>query len=189
MPSPPLVVISMLRGVNLARHHRIRMDALRALYESLGFDGVQTYIQSGNVIFRTGTRDLTRLARRIETAFEQAFGFHSDVILRTTAEMREVIAGNPFASQPGLEPAKLVVTFLATEPPDGAQQKIEAIPTSPEELRLRGRELYIYFPNGMGRSKLPLTQIGKALGSPGTARNWNTVLKLLALAEKLESTR
>ena len=98
------VLISMLRGVNVGPHNRIKMDALRAVYESLKFETPRTYVQSGNVIFRTDERDLLRLAMRIEDGIENKFGFCPDVILRTAAEMRDVIARNPFAKRRGIEP-------------------------------------------------------------------------------------
>jgi len=148
------VVISMLRGVNLGSHNRIKMDALRALYESLKLRDPQTYIQSGNVIFRTEERDLAELAKRIEDGIEQKFGFRSQVILRTTSEMRDVIARNPFAKRRGIEPSKLLVTFLASDPGPEDRDKLLKLKTDPEELKIDGHELYIYFPNGMVRPKL-----------------------------------
>lgn len=177
------VIVAMLRAVNLAGHRRIKMDALRAVCESLGLKGAQTCLQSGNVVFRSDARDLVKLSKKIEGAIEREFGFRSEVILRTTAEMREVIARNPFAGRPEIHPGKLLVTFLARDP---AREQVRNIKTNGEELRLDGRELYIYFPNGAGRSKVSAAAIERALKTPGTARNWNTVRKLLAMAEKLE---
>src|SRR3954471_23524170 len=109
------VVISMLRGVNLGKR-RVKMDELRALYESLGLRDVANYVQSGNLVFRTKESDLGVLARRIETAIEKKFGFFAAVILRTTAEMRDAVSRSPFAARPDLHPSKLLVTFLNSEP-------------------------------------------------------------------------
>jgi uncharacterized protein (DUF1697 family) len=181
------VIVSLLRGVNLGSHNRIKMDALRALHESLGLRDVQTYVQSGNVIFRTKDRDLVRLRARIENGIERTFGFRPGVILRTTFDLRDVIARNPFAARDGIDPAKLLVTFLASEPAPEARDKVLAIPAHPEELRIHGRELYIYFPNGLARPKLSLARVEKTLQTSGTGRNWNTVRKLLEIAEKLEA--
>ena len=183
------VGISLLRAVNLASHNRIKMEELRALHESLGLREVQTYVQSGNVIFRTGERDLLRLSRRIENAIERKFGFRPDVIIRTTSELRNVIAQNPFASRRGIDPSKLLVIFLATDASPEAREKILSIKADPEELRIDGRELYIYFPNGLARPKLSAALIEKTLKIPGTGRNWNTVRKLLEMAEKLEASK
>jgi len=178
-------MIALLRGVNVGGHNMIKMDSLRALCESLGHCDVQTYVQSGNVIFRTKERDITKIARKVEDAIEKKHGFRPDVVLRTTAEMREVIARNPFAKRKGIEPGKLIVTFLDSEPPAEAKVAVQALKPDPEEIRMNGRELYIYFPNGSGRSKLvPL--LSRALKNKGTGRNWNTVVKLLEMAEKLD---
>jgi uncharacterized protein (DUF1697 family) len=178
------IVISMLRGVNVGGHNCIKMDALRTLYESLGLQHPQTYVQSGNVVFRTKERDLARLARKIEDAIERAFGFRPSVILRTSSDLREVIAKNPFAKRPGIEPAKLLVSFLAADPGEELPDKIRQIKADPEELKIEGRELYIYFPNGMGRSKLP-PLLERATKQSATGRNWNTVTKLLKMAEEM----
>jgi uncharacterized protein (DUF1697 family) len=179
------VLISLLRGVNLAGHRKVKMDHLRALYGSLGFDGVQTYINSGNVLFRTAERDLTRIRKRIEDAIEKACGFRCDVVLRTPADLRGVIARNPFAARTGMEPSKMAICFLAGDPSAAARKELRAIDTAPEELHIDGRELYIYYPNGMARPKLSLPQVEKTLLTSGTSRNWNTVRKLLEIAEKL----
>ncbi len=182
------VIISMLRGVNVGGHNKIKMDALRALYESMKLREAQTYVQSGNVIFRTDERDIARLAKRIENGIERKLGFRPDVILRTATEMREVIARNPFAKRRGIEPSKLLVTFLGSDPGAEAREKILQIKCDPEELRIEGRELYIYFPNGIGRSKLSWAGLEKTLKTPGTARNWNSVTKMLEMAENLEAS-
>ena len=102
------------------------------------------------------------------------------------SELKDVIARNPFAGREGIEPNKLLVTFLAADPGDEARAKVRAIRTNAEELWADGRELYIYYPDGMGRSRLTLTVIDRALKTSGTGRNWNSVTRLLELAEKLE---
>jgi len=182
------VAISMLRGINVGGHKSIKMDSLRAIYESLGLRDAQTYVQSGNVVFRTAARDLAPLAKRIESKIEQTFGFRPGVIIRTLSELREVIRRNPFAKRQGIEPGKLLVTFLNADPGREACEKMLGIKTDPEELRMEGREVFVYYPNGMGRSKLSHAIIEKTLKTPGTGRNWNTVTKLLEMAEKLESS-
>src|SRR2546427_789062 len=113
--NPVPAVISMLRGVNLGSR-RIKMDALRDLYESLGLKDPQTYVASGNVVFQTKERDLARLTARIEAAIEKTFGFSSDVLLRTAPEMKDVIARNPFAKRRDINPGKLLAVFLAADP-------------------------------------------------------------------------
>jgi len=183
------VIISMLRGVNVGGHNKIKMEALRALYESLKLRDAQTYLQSGNVIFWTDERDLAGLAKRIEDGIERKFGFRPDVILRTAAEMKEVVARNPFAKRRGIEPGKLLASFLASDPGEEARENVRQMKCDPEELRIEGRELYIYFPNGMGRSKLSLAKLEKTLKTAGTGRNWNSVTKMLEMAEKMEASQ
>jgi uncharacterized protein (DUF1697 family) len=182
------VIVSMLRGVNVGGHKKIKMEALRALYESLKLRDAQTYVQSGNVIFRTDERDMSRLAKRIEDGIEKKFGFRPDVILRTAAELKEVVARNPFAKRRGIEPGKLLVSFLASDPGEEGREKIGQMKCDPEEMRIEGREIYIYFPNGAGRSKLNWAGLGKMLKTPGTGRNWNSVTKMLEMAGKLEAS-
>jgi len=181
------VIVSMLRGVNVGGHNQVKMDALRNLYQSLGLRQAQTFIQSGNVICTTKTCDLAGLAKHIEDAIERSFGFRCGVILRTASELRDAIARNPFAARPGIDPAKLLVTFLAADPDPLGRDKVLAMNAAPEELRIDGRQVYIYFPNGMARPKLPWALIGKTMKAPATARNWNTVRKLLEIAERLEA--
>ena len=176
-----MTIISLLRGINLASHNRIKMDALRAVYESLGLRHPQTYVQSGNVVFRSEARDLARLARRIEDAIERSFGFRPGVILRTAQEMKEVIARNPFAGRKGIEPNRLLVGFLAGDPSAEAREKLLGIKADPEEVRIHGREIYVYYPNGMARPKLSWATIERTLGTSATGRNWNTVQKLLEM--------
>jgi uncharacterized protein (DUF1697 family) len=179
-------IISLLRGINLGGHRKIKMDELRILYETLGLEEPKTFIQSGNVVFRSKERNLTRLAKRIEEAIERKFGFRADVILRTASEMKEVVRKNPFAKRRDIVPSKLLVTFLANNLPTEVQEKLGKIEADPEEVRTERREIYIYFPDGMGRSKLTPV-IGRILQNTGTGRNWNTVIKLLEMAKSLEA--
>src|SRR5260370_3249029 len=171
------VIISMLRGVNVGGHNKIKMEALRAVYESLKLRGAQTYVQSGNVIFRTDERDRARLTKRIEEGIERKFGFRPSVILRTTAEMREVVARNPFAKRRGIEPGKLLVSFLASAPGEEGREKVRQMKYEPEEMRIDGREIYIYFPTGAARSKLPRAVLGKMLKTQVTGRHCNSMTK------------
>ena len=181
------VIVSLLRGVNVGGNHLIRMDALRALCAPLGFQHSLTCLQSGNLIFKTAERSLARIETLLQDAIESDFGFRPRVIARTAADIRAVIANNPFGAQAAAHPSRLLVIFLAGVPDRAAAQKLQAISVAPDEFHLAGRELYAYFPNGIGRSKLSPTLIEKTLDTQGTGRNWNTVAKLLAMAEQLES--
>lgn len=179
------VYIALLRGVNLARNNRMKMEDLRAVFESLKLRDVQTYIQSGNVVFRAPEQNTAKLATRIEAAIEKAFGFRPPVILRSRDEWREAIARNPYAGRAEIEPNRLLVHFLAAEAGEAAGAKARSLPAAPEELHVFQRELYIYYPNGMARPKLSMAAVKRALGVTGSGRNWNSVLKLLELAERL----
>jgi uncharacterized protein (DUF1697 family) len=181
------VIISMLRGVNLLGHNRIRMEELRALYQSIGLRDAETYVVSGNVVFRTKAQNLPALGKRIENAIERNFGFRPRVILRTPSELRDVVARSPFRSRRDIHPSKLLVTFLENHPAAEALEQVRKIKTDPEELHVDGREVYIYFPDGQGRSKLSWVTVEKKLKTSGTGRNWNSVTKLLEIAERLEA--
>lgn len=176
------VVIGLLRGVNVGGHNQISMEKLRAICVSLGLRNPQTYIQSGNVVFGTAARDLAKLAVRLESAIDDQLGFRPSVILRTADELRKIGELNPFAKRPDFNPAKLAVFFLVETPAADLRSKLAAIKVGPEEIQSDGQELYIYFPDGMGRSKLPPV-LDRILRMPATARNWNTVNKLLEMAD------
>src|SRR6266853_827154 len=182
------VIISMLRGINVGGHNKIKMDALRALYESRKLQDSQTHVQSGNVIFRSDESDIARVTKRLEEGIARKFGFRPSVILRTVAEMKDVIARTPFAKRRGIEPGKLLVSFLASDPGEEGREKVRQMKCDPEEMRVDGREIYIYFPNGAGRSKLRWAELGKMLKTQGTGRNWNSVTKMIEVAEKLEAS-
>jgi len=183
------VVISLLRAVNVGGHASIKMADLRGLYESLRFKDVQTYVQSGNVVFRTDEKDLPKLSKRIQAGIEKRFSVKPEVMVRTTEEMRDIVARNPFRKRRGIEPGKLLVYFLETELSANACAELRALPLASEELIPSGKELFIYFSNGMGKSKLPWGRLEKICAAPGTGRNWNSVTKLLAMAEALDSKK
>jgi len=171
--------VAMLRGINVGGHNMVKMDALKALHESLGFKGVRTHLQSGNVVFQAKSAD----AARIEHAIQKTLHMELTVVIRTAAELRQALKANPLPDRVS-DPSAYVIAFLSAQPEDPAA--LDAY-TGPEEMRLLGRELYIYYGEGMGRSKLTNTLIERKLGVKATARNWNTVTKLLELCEALDS--
>jgi uncharacterized protein (DUF1697 family) len=171
--------IALLRGINVGGKVKLPMAQLRDIVASVGGDDVQTYIQSGNVVFTHAARSAPKLTAELEAAILAATGFDIAVMLRTAKDLAEVIEHNPYDAT---DPTKVHVVFLATAPGPGALDRIDAARFAPEEMTLRGRELYLYLPDGMGRAKLPpqLGKIGPKVGA--TARNWRTVLKLADLA-------
>jgi len=175
------VVISLLRGINVGGKHMVPMADLRELYTSLGMTDVATHLQSGNVVCRAA-RPVT--AKRFEDAIEERFGFRVSVVQRTAAEMRDVVARNPFPND--TDPAKLLVVFLAADPGDEARRRVvDVAAPAPEDLRASGRELFIHFVNGLARPKLSTAAVERAIGVPGTGRNWNTVRKLAEMSTAL----
>ncbi len=157
------------------------MEALKGIYRSAGLEDPRTLLQSGNVVYRTDASDLGEIGRRVESAIEKSFGFRPAVIQRTAGEWRSAIAANPFGRD--VDGSKLLVTFLAAEPPDGAEERLHSSYSGPEQIRVIGREMFVYYPDGMGRSKLTPATVDKALRVTGTGRNWNTVKKLMDLAD------
>jgi len=177
-------LVSLFRGINVGGHQTIRMDALKELYTSLGFKDIVTYIQSGNIVFTSDDADLSQLPGRIEDGFAQKFGFHAKVMVRTSAEFRDIVDNNPFQNQPMKESKWVVVMFLAARPDSRAQEDLQKTYVGPEELCIIGQEVYIYYPNGIGRSKLTNTFLEKKLKTAGTGRNWNTILQLQKLIQR-----
>ncbi len=179
------VYISLLRGINVGGNKKIKMADLRALYESLGFTDVSTLLQSGNAVFKSDPADTTDLARQIEDAIEDKFGFHCDLFVLTVDQFRAAFEKNPFTDDDH-EGSKLLVTFYQETPTDAMMQKLHDTHDGSETIHLVDDVLYIYFPDGMGRSKLANKTLGQAIKISGTGRNWNTMVKLLALADGLE---
>lgn len=167
--------VAVLRGINVGGHGKVPMGELRKVCEAIGFADVRTYIQSGNVVFRT---DIEDAEERLSAEILRVFGVKTFTVLRTVEELREIVQGNPF---PAVEPTKLVVSFLQKEPVSG----LDGIATEPEEVKVSGRNMYIHFPVGQGNSKFPMAKVERALGTAGTARNWNSVLALLRMAEEI----
>jgi uncharacterized protein (DUF1697 family) len=181
------VVVCMLRGINVGGHNIVKMEALRALCSALKFRNPQTYVQSGNVVFETTEADSETVSKKLEKAFAKEFGFQPTIILRTAAEIRSAMERNPFAGRSKIEPDKLLVSFLARDPGDAVREKVREFKSEVEEIRIDGREMYIYFPNGMARPKFSWAALDKLLQTPATGRNWNSVTKLLQMAETLEA--
>jgi uncharacterized protein (DUF1697 family) len=176
--------VSLFRGINVGGHHGVRMGELKAMYEDLGLQDVLSYIQSGNVVFKSVDADVARLRRQIEGGFEERFGFHAEVFVRSSAEFRVIFEKNPFQSQQSKESKWVVVLFLAARPDDTAQEDLLRTYVGPEEIFFTGEEAFIYYTNGIGRSKLSLSLMEKKLKTFGTARNWNTILQLQKLIEQ-----
>jgi uncharacterized protein (DUF1697 family) len=166
--------VALLRGINVGGRTKVSMTALRQLFEAMGYRDVVTYIQSGNVVFRTTKKDA---AAAVEKRIKARYGLNVTVIPRTPPELRRIAKGNPF---PKADTSRLHVVFLAGKPKAGATLDPDRSPA--DEFRVKGREVYLHLPNGAGRTKLTLDYLERRLGVAGTQRNWNTLLKLVELA-------
>ena len=181
------IFVSLFRGINVGGNRIVKMPDLKALHEALGLQNVVTYIQSGNVIFTSDTTDTTQLERDIEAAFSEKFGFHSHVVVRSLSDIQALIANTPFQNSLDKEAKWIAVLFLSTHPADNALAEIRKAYSGPEEIVISGKDVYLYYPEGVGRSKLTSALLDKKLQTHGTARNWNTVLKLQELSVSLSS--
>ena len=173
--------VALLRGINVGGNKMIAMADLRAALTKAGFSNVRTLLQSGNVVLDAAAASPAKLESQLEAQIEKRFSLDVEVHVRSAAELAAVIAGNPFAAEAERDPSHLLVTFFKA-PLDAAKVKAtQAAIVGPERLQADGRHLYMVFPEGIGRSKATVV-VGKMLGPGGTARNWNTVQKLAALA-------
>jgi len=170
--------VALLRGINVGGHRKVRMEDLRAWVAAAGARDVATYIQSGNVVFAHPARSSTKLADELAAAIAKASKLEIGVVVRSVDEWAQVIARQPFADA---EDAQLHVAFLAAAPPADALAALDATRFAPEAWRLVGRELYLYLPDGMGRSKLAAAIARPKALATATARNWRTVLQLHAM--------
>ncbi len=172
------IYVSMLRGINVGGHKRIKMDQLRRSFEDLGFEQVQTYIQSGNVVFKAGKLSTVKLCNKIEKQILSDFGFPVPVISRSIDEMTKTIEGNPFLSERGVDQEKLHVMFLSEAPAPAALKKLADLTAAPDQCRASGREIYFYLPNGVSQSVLMKSPVDRILSVVTTTRNWKTVNSL-----------
>ncbi len=172
--------VALLRAVNVGGTW-IKMAELIKLIESLGFQNVATYIQSGNVIFSSKDAG-PKCCDVIAAALEKHVGRSVDVILKSAKELAAVAAQNPFLGQPGVDPTKLHVTFLKEKPAKAALAKLAAVDAGADSFHANGSVLYVHAPGGYGRTKLSNAAIERALGIPGTTRNWKTVQALIQLS-------
>jgi uncharacterized protein (DUF1697 family) len=172
--------IALLRAVNLGPVNRVKMADLRALLEREGYEDVQTLFQSGNVVLTSAKRPDT-VAREMERLLADELGVDTAVVVRTRDELAGVIERNPIA-EADEQPKRCQVSFLAEEPDAPAVKRMAELDVAPERFAVSGREVYAWHPDGLQRSKLARA-LGEGLGVTATARNWNTVTKLLELAD------
>ena len=173
--------VALLRSVNVAGHGRLAMDELRASFGALGYSDVTTYIQTGNVLFSTGSKSETGIAAAIEQRLAEDFGDAPAVIIRSVPDLLRVGSASPYAKA-GADPARHHVTFLVTRPSKAALDAFALPPSGRDELVVDGKEVYVHTPDGYAETKYTGTFLERRLGVVSTTRNWNTVTKLCALA-------
>jgi uncharacterized protein (DUF1697 family) len=178
----PSTYIALLRGINVGGHKIIKMDELRKAFEELGFEGVATYVQSGNVVFKASKTVSDDLPRKIEEMLLRRFSMSVPVIVRTAEEVGEVLRNNPFLKERGIDVSRLHVTFLSHTPQKTAMKGLDAIAAGPDRFHGRGQEIYLHCPNGFGGTRLSINAFEKVLAVGATTRNWNTVNKLYEMA-------
>jgi uncharacterized protein (DUF1697 family) len=178
--------IAFLRAVNVGGHHAVKMDALRQLFESLGYSNVETFIASGNIVFETTSRNAQILEREIENRLREALGYEVATFIRTDAELAAIANYKPF-SQSDLDwAAALNIAFLADELDDKSSQKLTALRTDIDDFHVHGREIYWLCRKRQSGSKISNAVLEKALGQRSTLRGANTVKKMAAKYSSLK---
>jgi uncharacterized protein (DUF1697 family) len=175
--------LALLRGINVGGRALVSMPDLRAALEARGHDDVRTYIQSGNVIFRSRSRSVARTRAELEQTIAEEFGLPVAVILRTPAQLATIVNRNPFVGAGADVARQLHVAVLAERPSRQAIAQLDPNRSVPDEFVVSDREIYLRCPNGIGKSKLTNDYFERRLGTPATMRNWRTITELLRLCE------
>lgn len=175
--------VAWLRGINLGGRNRLPMKQLRGLFEEEGCEDVRTYIQSGNVAFRCAPALARRIPELIEDSVTERFGLDVPVVLRSSSELAEAAANNPFLTA-GADERALYMMFLSEEPASDDVEELDPNRSPGDAYVVRGREVYLHCPNGVARSKLTNDFFDRRLGTKSTSRNWRTIRKLLEMVGK-----
>ena len=176
------VYIALLRAINVGGHGKVAMADLRTMLAELGFADARTILNSGNLVFRGAGQSGRELEALLELGAADRLGLRTDFMVRAAPEWSDLIAANPFPDEAASDPGHLVAMALKGSPSEQSVEALRAAITGPEAVHVAGDNAHITYPDGIGRSKLTNTVIESRLGVRGTARNWNTVLKLAELA-------
>jgi uncharacterized protein (DUF1697 family) len=174
--------IALLRGINVGGHRSVGMTDLRTFLTQLGFEDVRSLLQSGNLVFQSRARTGAELERFLEAEAVKRFAIEIDFLIRTPDEWKSIIRQNPFRKEAELNPAQLVVHLLKSPPSAEQVTALQEDIKGPELVHAKGKQLYAFYPDGQGRSRLTNAVIERKLGRC-TGRNWNTVLKLATLSK------
>jgi uncharacterized protein (DUF1697 family) len=170
--------VALLRSINLVSHKRVDMNDLREVCSGLGLVQVRPLLQTGNVIFESASRPTTKIEQRLKTAAAERLALDTDFFVRTADEWKAIVAGNPFREAAHRDPAHLLVVFLKDAPDTTHVEALQAAIKGRERVATHGRQAYIVYPDGIGRSRVTSSLIEHKLATRGTGRNWNTVLKI-----------
>ncbi|HTA60973.1 MAG TPA: DUF1697 domain-containing protein [Bacteroidia bacterium] len=177
--------IAILRGINVSGHKLIKMDALRKLFDSMGFKNTKTYIQSGNVVFQGKQAKTQDLEKKIASSILKEFSFEVPVLVKDANELEVVLKNNPFINKRKEDVTKLHVTFLSAEPEKANIDKIKEGNYAADEFIITGKTVYLFCPNGYGNTKLSNTFFENKLKVTATTRNWKTINELVTMAAEL----
>lgn len=173
--------VALLRAVNLGPHNKVAMVDLCRVFADAGMRDAKALLQTGNVLFTSAVSSPVKMERALEAAASKDLGLQTDVFVRTAGEWEALVDANPFPKEAGSDPSHLVVMTLKDAPAAGAAAALQRAIRGRETTRVVGRHAFIVYPDGIGTSKLTNAVIERALGTRGTGRNWNTVLKIAAL--------
>jgi len=173
--------IALLRGINVGGHKKVDMGDLRKLVARMGLEDPQTLLQSGNLVFRSKARSTGKLEQLLEIEVEKHVSVETLIFVRTAQEWQSLVALNPFPEEAERDPGHLAVMFFKEAPDPAAVKALQKRITGREIIRTAGRQGYVTYPDGFGRSRLTLPAIESGLKTKGTGRNWNTVMKLAAV--------
>ena len=171
--------VAFLRGINLGKR-KLPMKDLCAMFEAAGCERVRSFIASGNVVFAASAAVAKKVPAQVEAAIVKKYAFESPIVLRTADELREAFEHNPLL-EPPIDPKLIYLGMLAKTPTKAALAKLEPDRFAPDVFVVRGRDIYLRYPNGIARSKLTNAYLDARLGMPSTLRNWNTIGKLVEM--------
>ena len=170
--------IALVRGINVGGHAKVSMSDLRGMVTRMGFRDPQSLLNSGNLVFRSDVRSASKLETMLEEEAKKRLAIDTLFFVRTSGEMQTIIKMNPFPREAESDPGRFAVIFFKNAPEQKSVKALQGMIAGPEVIRSEGRQAYVLYPDGQGRSKLTLTLIESRLHTKGTGRNWNTVLKL-----------
>jgi uncharacterized protein (DUF1697 family) len=173
--------VALFRGINVGGNKLLPMADLAEIFHGAGASDVVTFIQSGNVVFRAAAPKAAGIATQVIAEVQKRFGFHAPILLRTHAELARIVSENPFLAR-SADPKKNYLAFLQDVPSAAAAAALDPNRSPPDAFELRGKDLYLHFPNGVGKTKLTNDYLDRTLKTVSTVRNWNTVTKLFELS-------